>query len=330
MHLSFKYIIIFMLTQLLILPFTYAQSNDTSAQNELKLPSTIDNDDDQKSEAKKTASLPKKTKSKKKRKGKRKRKKYPTNRPKRALKEPPPLGKIPFTLGERLTYKINLMNAHSGTVTLKVGKRGVYEGKKVIEFSGNIQSSPFIENFYPIRDRLIILAEEKTFLPVKSDFYLNEKKRKSSFHTLFDIKTGKLKWRKKHTVKGKKKVSKKKYKGPSKLYESLSSLYALRRLDLKVGLHFEKYVWSGRRERLVDVKVVSEERVLTDMGWFDTYKVEISTVITGGFVSKRSLKRKAMKGIAWIAKDQFATPVKLITPTKLGEAEAILTRKDKN
>jgi hypothetical protein len=325
-----------MLTQLLILPSvcTYAQSNDTASQNELKLPSNIeDDDDDQEKTAKKTSETSKKIKGKKlkkKRKGKKRRKGYPTNRPKRALKDPPPLGKIPFTLGERLTYKINLMNAHSGTVTLKVGKRGVYEGKKVIELSGNIQSSPFIENFYPIRDRLIVLAEEKTFLPVKSDFYLNEKKRKSSFHTLFDIETGKLKWRKKHTVKGKNKVSKKKYKGPSKLYESLSSLYALRRLELKVGLHFEHYVWSGRRERLVDVKVVSEERVLTDMGWFDTYKVEISTTITGGFVIKRSLKRKAMKGTAWIAKDQFATPVKLITPTKLGKAEAILTRKDKN
>ena len=353
MRCLFKSIFIIISVQfILTIPWVYAQdtqtkSTDNSKPNvELKLPDQIDENEETEDGGKqndvkagksqkfiKKSRKHSKKKGKVKRKGKRKgtrkgKRVYPLNRPKRALKSPPPLGKIPFALGERLTYKINLMNAHSGDVVLKVGKRGVYKGTKVIELSGNIKSSPFIENFYPIRDRLVVLVDEKTFLPVKSDFYLNEKKRESSFHTEFNTKTGHLKWQKKS--KGKNKSSKKNYQGPGKLYESLSSLYALRRLELKVGLHFEQYVWSGRRERLVDVKVIGEERVLTDLGWFDTYKVEISSIITGGFVTKRSLKRKAMKGTAWIAKDKFLTPIKLITPTKLGEAEAILTRRDKN
>jgi hypothetical protein len=34
-----------------------------------------------------------------------------------------------------------------------------------------------------------------------------------------------------------------------------------------------------------------------------------------------------MKGIGWFAKDAYRTPVKVVTPTRLGEAEAVLTQR---
>ena len=253
------------------------------------------------------------------------RKRYPTKRPKRELKAPPPLGKIPFPLGERLTFKVNLLNAHAGTVTLKVGQRGSFQERKVVELSGFIQSSPFLENFYPIRDSLVVLADEVSFLPVKSDFFLNEQKRDVKYRSEYTAGSGEIKWSQERRLKGK--LFKRRYvhKAPGPIYESLSSLYALRRLELKVGLSFEQYVWDGKRERLVEAKVVGEERILTDLGWFDTYRIEVSTVITGGIVSRRLLKQPPVKGTAWVAKDAHRTPVKLRTPTRLGEAEAVIS-----
>lgn len=220
-----------------------------------------------------------------------------------------------------------MLNAHSGTVTLKVGRRGQLKGQSVLELSGFVQSSPALENFYPIRDSLRVLIDERTFLPVKSEFFLNEKNRKVDYISEFNQKTGQLDWTKSREVKGRKKTSKLSYIAPLSMHQTLSSLYALRRLDLKPGLSFEQYIWDGQRERLIEVNVVGEERVLTGMGWIEAYKLSIQGAITGGIISKRLLKQAPVKGFAWIAKDAYRTPIKAITPTKLGQAEAILSEK---
>jgi hypothetical protein len=187
--------------------------------------------------------------------------------------------------------------------------------------------SPFLENFYPIRDSLSVLVDEVSFLPMKSEFFLNEQKRKITFVSEYEADNTVIKWQQSKEVKGKAQKRSYTHKAPSAIYESLSSLYALRRLTLKPGLEFERYVWDGKRERLIGVKVLGEERILTDLGWFDTYKVELSSVITGGIVSRRLLRQAPVKGTAWVAKDAAKTPVKLMTPTRLGEAEAIITQR---
>ena len=261
---------------------------------------------------------------------KKRRRKFPKNRPTRALKSPPPLNKIPFPLGEQLTFKVNMLNAHSGTVVLKVGRRGKYRGHSVVELSGFVRSSPFLENFYPIRDSLSVLVDERTFAPLKSDFYLKEKNRQIEYHSEFDSPKKQIKWEKKRFVKGKERVSKLTYSTPDSMYNVLSSLYALRRIDLRVGLSFEQYIWDGQRERLIEVEVIGEERVLTDMGRFDAYKIKIKGVITGGIISRRTLKRPPEDGLIWIAKDAYRTPLRAVTPTKLGQAEAVLSARAVN
>ena len=105
----------------------------------------------------------------------------------------------------------------------------------------------------------------------------------------------------------------------------LSSLYALRRLPLKIGLSFEQYVWDGQRERLIHAQVVGEESVFTELGRFDAFKIEVTGRVTGGIVSKSTLKKPPQKGFVWIGKDAHRTPLKAITPTKLGEASATLS-----
>mgnify|MGYP001136968164 CR=1 FL=1 len=143
----------------------------------------------------------------------------------------------------------------------------------------------------------------------------------------YDLERDEVSWRQERKRKGKTRTSRYVHSAPKQLYESLSSLYALRRLELKPGVHFEQYVWDGKRERLVEAKVVGEERILTDLGWFETYKLEVSTVLTGGILTRRLLKQAPVKGIAWVAKDAHHTPVKLQTPSRLGEAIAVISQR---
>lgn len=257
--------------------------------------------------------------------GKKRKRRFPQNRPSRDLLQPPVLGKIPFAPGEQLTFKVNMLGAHAGTVTLRVGKRGTLKGRQVLELSGFIQSSPFLENFYPIRDSLRVLVDERSFLPVRSEFYLDERQKKIEYISDFNLETGEVTWEKKREIQGKERTTRLVYDGPQSLHQTLSSLYALRRLPLKKDLKFEQYIWDGQRERLITVLVAGEEQVLTGIGRVDAYRLEISGVLTGGIISRDSLKRPPVKATAWIAKDAARTPIKAITPTKLGNAEALLS-----
>ena len=266
-----------------------------------------------------------KGKQSKKKRRKRRRRAFPKNRPKREIKAPPALGKIPFRLGEELTYKVNMINAHSGTVVLKVGRRGSYEGTPSLELSGFIRSSPFLENFYPIRDSLRTVVDERTFVPLKGEFYLNEKGNKVDYISDFKGPQKQIKWQKKRTVKGKERHTKLTYNAPKSIYNVLSSLYALRRLPLAIGLSFEQYVWDGQRERLITAEVVGLEEVITEVGRFEAFKIKIKGMLTGGIISRRALKRPPQEGTIWIANDAYRTPLRAITPTKLGQAEAILS-----
>lgn len=256
---------------------------------------------------------------------KRRRRRFPKNRPNRDLKAPPSLGKIPFRLGEELTFKVNMINAHSGTVVLKVGRRGTYQGVPSLELSGFIRSSPFLENFYPIRDSLRTVVDERTFAPLKGEFYLDEKGKKVEYLSEFNEGLKQIKWAKKRQVKGKERKSNLIYDAPPSIYNVLSSLYALRRLPLKVGLTFEQYIWDGQRERLISVEVVGLEEVLTEVGRFEAFKIKVKGTLTGGIISRRALKRSPKEGTVWIANDVFRTPLRAITPTKLGQAEAVLS-----
>jgi hypothetical protein len=326
-----KKILLLILGLFLSSPMLYAQDADENQKKELEkeLKNTaepsehdpeLDHDDDDEQPKAKTKAKPKAKKSHKK-----KASDWPRKRPD-SIKAPPALGNIPFQIGEHLVYKINLLNAHAGTVTLRVGAVGTYQGQRVVELAGFIQSSQFLENFYPIRDSLVILVDEQNFLPIKSDFMVNEKGVKIEYQTKFNQKTGLVNWTKK-TFKNGNRERHEEFAGVSSLHDSLSSLYAIRRLKIEAGLHFEQYVWDQKRERLVEVKVVGEEKVYTDMGWIEATKVQISSIITGGFVSKKQLNGNKISGTAWFAKDGFQTPIKLISPTRLGTAEVILSKK---
>ena len=250
-----------------------------------------------------------------------------TRRPERALVASPALGPIPFPVGEHLVYKINAMNLNAGTATLSVGPRGNRNGQPVVQLSAQLTSGPLLEDIYRIRDRLTVLAHEESFLPIESTLALNEKRVRVTYQSNFNIETGRIRWSKTRHRRRKDHRREGRFQGIAPLYNSLTSLYALRRIPLQLGLSFDQYVWDGRRERLVTVKVASQDRVLTDLGWVEAFKLEVRTKITGGFMSPQQLNKRPLVARVWLSRDALRTPLKVVTPTRLGEAEAILTRR---
>jgi hypothetical protein len=220
-----------------------------------------------------------------------------------------------------------MLKSHAGTVVFQVGKLGTLRQQRVLELSSFISSSPFLENFYPIRDSIRVFVTEREFLPLRSEFHLKEKQREVEYLSDFFPKKQRIVWKKKRKDrKGRKRTSAWNGRTPGPIYNVLSSLYALRRLPLKVGLEFEQYVWDGQRERLIHAQVIGEETVSTPgMGRLKAFKIKVIGRITGGVVSRKTLKKAPQEGTVWIGQDAHRTPLKAITPTKIGQASALLS-----
>lgn len=266
--------------------------------------------------AKKTA------KSRKKKKKRRRRRGYPTRRPKSPVVEPV-LGPIPFPEGERLAFKLKMFGAEAADAILAVGKRTTYKGRAVVPLVGFLRSTPFLSKFYPIEDKIEVLVDEKTFQPLKSEFEIRENGKKIDYHTTFD--QTKLKITSIREKKGRK--LNRSFKPIAPIYDALTSIYGARRVDLQPGVKFSYYIWDGTRERFVNVEVIKKEKIWTPLGWSEAMRVEISSIVTGGFVSKKTLDRPRKRGTVWFGLDPNRTPLKVVTPTKLGQAEAVLIRR---
>ena len=252
--------------------------------------------------------------------------KWPARRPKQtpAAFGVPHLGSIPFPQGERLVFRVKMLGAEAADVVLGIGRRTVVDGRPVVPLVGWLRSSEFLSKFYPIDDKLVTLVDERTFLPLRTEFDIKEAGKEVRRQTTFDHEASRIDQIKER--KGSKTI-RRNFAPVASLFDAMSSVHAARRLDLSVGLAFSYYVWDGRRERLITVRVTGTEKIWTRIGWFDCAKLEVTSRITGGFIKQSDLDLPETHGTAWIALDAHRTPIKLQTPTRLGAAEAILVRR---
>lgn len=239
------------------------------------------------------------------------------------LRPVPPMGNVPFPDGEVLEFSIKMFGAEAAKARFEVERKGAYGERPTVSLHARLEGSAFLNKIYPLKDSLTVRVDEGSFRPVKSDFHIEENGKVLDYHTDFFQKRFQLV----STLKRRGKTRVRTFKPEAVIYDALSSMYAARRIDLKPGLAFDYYVWDGRRERLISVQVAGQERVWTPVGWFDAMKLKVTTKVTGGFIKKSVLDRPAKSGYAWIGLDEARTPIKLVTPTKLGDAEALLVRR---
>ncbi|MFN3202456.1 MAG: DUF3108 domain-containing protein [Bradymonadia bacterium] len=255
---------------------------------------------------------------------------YPHRRPKTSPEQMkiPAMGQIPFEPGERLVFKVRMLNAEAADVILGVGAPYELMGRNVVPLVGWMRSSEFLAKFYPIDDKVSVLVEESNFLPLKTDFEIKENGKDLRYLSVYDPKKSVVRSTR---VKNGDKVHplRRTHNYVAGPYDALSMLFALRRMDLKPGMKFSFYAWDGRRERFVTISVDKQEKVWTPAGWFETHKIDIETKITGGFIKKADLDKAPQKGTLWLGLDPHRTPVKLSSPTKLGEASAVLVKQYK-
>lgn len=265
----------------------------------------------------------KKTKKKAKRSGPRR--SWPIQRPDKSLRPMPDfLEQAPYQPGERLKFEVRMFGATAGEAILAVGERRQHGGRTLLPLVGFVRSSEFLDKFYPVDDKMVVVLDEATFLPLKVDFDIDENGKKLSYRTEFDHRKKVIRSTRKRD--GKTLIREFLPAGP--IHEVLGSVFGMRRMKLEPGQTFDYYAWTGLKERLITVTVVGADRVWTAMGWYDALKLEVTTQLTGGFFRDGKLpEQKRLVGTVWLGTDPARTPLKVVTPTRIGNAEAVLVNR---
>ena len=251
-----------------------------------------------------------------------KRKVYPTNRPKGIDLNLPTMTKPPFQEGERLHFNVKMFNQLAGETILAVGQTEGTGAQQRLPIAGFLRGSPFLNKFYPIDNSLHVWLDSE-LRPVRSKFSVNENHKVMTYETTINQKRKRIR---SVRTKAKRKLVRR-HRPIATVYEPLGCIYAIRSMKIKPGDAFNYYLFDGRKERLVRVKVVGEESVTVPAGIFRAHRIEIETQITGGFVTQKMLELPVRKGTIWIGVDEHRTPLKMLAQTKLGPAEATLTKR---
>ncbi len=269
----------------------------------------------------------KKKTSKKKKRAKRTgpRRNWPISRPKKELKPMPDFLEVaPYQPGERLKYEVRMFGATAGEAILAVGARREHNGRTLLPLVGFVRSSEFLDKFYPVNDKMVVVLDEATFLPLKVEFDIDENGKKLNYLTEFDHRKKLIRSTRKRG--GKTLIREFLPAGP--IHEVLGSVFGMRRMKLEPGQQFDYYAWTGLKERLISVRVVGNDRIWTAMGWYDALKIEVTTQLTGGFFHDGKLPdQRRLVGTVWLGTDPARTPLKVVTPTRIGNAEAVLVNR---
>lgn len=228
-----------------------------------------------------------------------------------------PARALPFGPGEKLTYELYWTFVHAGTAELEV-LADEHEGIPALRYRATARTTPFIDTFYKVRDRL----ESWTDRGLTRSLHYEKEQHEGDYHKdvrlVFDW--GRFiayRW-----VRGELRRARvlEQYS-----FDPLSMLFHFRNQPLAVGYEFAAPVTDGNVAVLGKAKVLGRETVETELGEFDCYKVEPEIKHIGG-VFKKSPDASVF---IWITADERRIPVKVKSKVVVGHFTMEIARIDR-
>ena len=227
--------------------------------------------------------------------------------------------KAPWMKGERLEYELSWGFITAGYATIEVKPRN--DGKS--EIFTYATANKTVNKFYPVHDTVYTLVRNKGLMTDVFRKSLHE----GTFHNKSLIRFNR---------DGKKAVlSDTVFKDPVNHYVKrsadtsvtieglehsiMSAFYLVRTLPLKEGSTSRFSAVSGEKRYELKVVIHKREKIKTDLGEFNTVKVE--PVLDGGGIFKSSGRI-----FIWFTDDERRLPVLMQCEIKLGSIKATLTK----
>ena len=218
-----------------------------------------------------------------------------------------------FAPGERLEYVLKWAGIPSGNSVMEIVEGEVVDGAALYRVISTAKSSRLIDLIYKVRNRYETHIHPLDGLTRKYVFKMREGGKRRQRTLLFDQNIHELT----RTVTKKNQVQSKVYEIPEGTQDNLSSLYALRNMDLRVGESVELKVFEGKKNWELEVDILAEEEIKVRAGTFKTWKIHPKLKFEGMF-------RRTGELIVWVTRDEYRIPVLMKSKVRVGHIDAEL------
>ncbi|HHC25625.1 MAG TPA: DUF3108 domain-containing protein [Desulfobacterales bacterium] len=220
---------------------------------------------------------------------------------------------LPFRPGEKLTFDLKWTIIKAGEATLEVLPVETVNGVPSYHFVMTAKSTPFLDVFYKVRDRIDAYTDTKM---TRTLFY---KKKQKEGRTHRDIVV-RFDWKKKEAYYsnfGEKRDPLSLLPGA---FDPLSAFFYCRFLDMKENTVIERPITDGKKCVIGRVKVVRREKIKLGDKVYDTWLLEPELKHVGGVFEKS----RDAKIQLWVSADKRRIPVKIKSKVIVGSFSAEL------
>jgi hypothetical protein len=213
-----------------------------------------------------------------------------------------------FRRSEYCTFDVNYGFITAGEAVLKVSDT-LYNQRKCYHVAFELNSKPFFDAFYKVRDRYVTLIDAEGMFPWRFEQHIREGGYKRDFVAEFDQVT--------HQVS----TTDKKIDIPPYVQDIMSAFYFTRTIDFtnfRAGdkIHLQNFYKDSTYE--LDVKFKGRETIEVDAGKF-------RCIIVEPLVKEGGLFKNEGRILVWLTDDERHLPVKVAAKIIIGSVEAELT-----
>jgi hypothetical protein len=215
-----------------------------------------------------------------------------------------------LSVPEKLIYDVSWTGIKAATAVHEVTAKG-----EEVHIVSTTRSAPWLNTFFSVDDRAESVMTRGGVDRLATPKSYREKINEGKYHTLkeahFDPQGLKV------LTKDFLKKTEKTDPISSKTFDSLSSVYYVRSLDLVPGKSVYVDIYDCKRLWITEVKVLRREEIDTPMGKFKTLVVKPLLKAEGFFARSGDIT-------IWLSDDNLRIPVKMTTKVKIGKITATL------
>jgi hypothetical protein len=205
-----------------------------------------------------------------------------------------------FMRGETLDYNLSWSRIGAGSARMTISPAA--DERYRITSVG--KSSRFFNRVFKVRDELESFVTRDTFTTVQYRKIIDERGRRKDELTTVNGTAGKA------TRKGKD------IEVPTPVFDPLSLMYYIRRLDMSPGRIHEFIVLADGKVYTLQARIVSRQKMYTPAGTFDTVLVEPKML--------RSDRNNENRLLIWYTDDERRIPVRIWSDVNVGSITATL------
>ena len=215
---------------------------------------------------------------------------------------------MPFAAGERMEYVVSFGYLDIGSAVMEVKTHEDLQGRPVLEISNKARSASWVDRVFKIRDHI------RSYMDVENRYSLG-------FHK--EIREGRYERDMHAEYLQKEGVARYENDGDVELvpgsHDIMTAIYLIRSVDLEPGMRLGIPLHDDKKNYHVEVEVLREETVETELGDLDCLLLE-PKLQSGGIFNK------AGRLWVWVSRDDRRLIVQLKSKAPIGAFTSLISK----